>query len=142
MRWLLAVVLVGGCHSEAKQPVGPLWTPAMFNTLHGLTPDCDQNAQVWTCRGDSTTSKVVLDADRHLISVEVTDLTRMSDEPAPRFRVALKGIAPPAAIDAMEKHLQTAWPTETEKVAGVDVIVTRTQKAPNQPTLFDVTIKF
>jgi hypothetical protein len=66
----------------------------------------------------------------------------MADEPAPRFRQALTGIVPPAAIDAMEKHLQTAWPTETEKVAGVEVIVTRTQKEPNKPTLFDVTIKF
>jgi hypothetical protein len=140
MRWLVALVLVG-CHSDAK-PAGPAWTPAMFNTIHGLTPDCEQHAQVWSCKGDTTTSTVTLDASRHLVSLEVTDLTRMSDEPGPRFKMALTGIVPPRAIDAMIKHLATAWPTETEKVDGVEVIVTRTQKEPSKPVLFDVTIRF
>jgi len=141
MRWLLALVFLG-CHSDPPKPAGPAWTPVMFNTIHGLTPDCVQNAQVWTCKGDTTTSTITLDASRHLVSLEVTDLTRMSDEPAGRFRAALTGIVPPGAIDAAIKHLATAWPTETEKVDGVTVIVTRTQKEPNTPTLFDVTIRF
>jgi len=141
MRWLLALVLLG-CHSDSKPPAGPAWTPVMFNTIHGLTPDCEQHGQVWTCKGDTTTSTITLDASRHLVSLELTDLTRMADEPAMRFRPALTGIVPPGAIDAVVKHLATAWPTETEKVDGVTVIVTRTQKEPNTATLFDVTIRF
>lgn len=114
----------------------------MFNTLHALTPDCQEHGNVWSCTGDSTTSTVTLDDARHLVSLEVTDLTRMSDEPPRRFRIALNGIVPPAAIDAIVKHLATAWPTETEKVAGVDITVTRTQKQPNTAVLHDVTIRF
>ena len=64
--------------------------------------DCEQHGQVWTCRGDTTTSTITLDASRHLVSLEVTDLTRMADEPAGRFRAALTGIVPPAAINTVE----------------------------------------
>lgn len=114
----------------------------MFNTIHGLTPDCEQHALVWNCKGDTTTSTVTLDATRHLVSLELTDFTRMADEPGPRFKMALTGIVRPEVIDAVIKHLATAWPTETEKVGGVEVIVTRTQQEPNKPVLFDVTIRF
>ena len=73
----------------------------MFNHIHGLTPDCQQDGPVWHCTGDTTTSTVTLDSTRHLVSLEVTDLTRMAEEPAMRFKLALEGIVPPAAIDAV-----------------------------------------
>ena len=145
MRWHIALIILVGCHSSSsEQPksAGPLWSPAMFRPLHSLTPDCQQNANVWQCTGDNATAKVTLDDAKHLVSIQVTDLTRMTDEPPLRFRNALTGIAPPAAIDAVIKHLATAWPTETEDVAGVHVTVTRTQAAPNKPVLFDATVSW
>lgn len=144
MRWL-AVLLVVGCHSSSEssaKSAGPLWSPAMFRPLHSLTPDCEQKGNVWECHGDNATAKVTLDDAKHLVSIQVTDVTRMSDEPPLRFRNALTGIVPPAAIDAVIKHLATAWPTEKEDVAGVHVTVTRTQKEPNKPVLFDATVSW
>ena len=114
----------------------------MFNQLHAITPSCEQKGSVWSCTGDNTTATVTLDAQKHLQSLEVTDFTRMSDEPPRRFAIALKGIVSQPVIDAAIKHLATAWPTEQETVDGVTVIVTRTQKEPNTPTLHSVTIKF
>jgi len=114
----------------------------MFNTLHGFTPDCAQDALVWHCTGDDTTSTVTLDANKHLVSLEVTDLTIMSDEPPRRFPIALHGIVSQKVIDAALKHLATAWPTEQEVVDGVTVIVTRTQKEPGKPTLHSVLIRW
>lgn len=143
MRWVLALLVVG-CHSSSEPPKssGPPWTPVMFNTLHAITPDCTQDGLVWHCRGDDTTSTVTLDASKHLVSLEVTDLTIMSDEPPRRFPIALKGIVPPKVIDAAVKHLATAWPTEQEVVDGVTVVVTRTQEAPGKPTLHKVLIRW
>ena len=146
MRCLVALVLIVGCHSSSSQQAstsaGPLWSPAMFRPLHSLTPDCELKANVWECRGDTTTAKVTLDDAKHLVSIEITDLTRMADEPPVRFRNALDGIAPPAAIDAVIKHLATAWPTEKEDVAGVHVTVTRTQSEANKPVLFDAIVSW
>jgi hypothetical protein len=112
----------------------------MFNQLHAITPSCMQDALVWHCNGDDTTSTVTLDANKHLVSLEVTDLTLMTDEPPRRFSIALKGIASQPVIDAALKHLKTAWPTEQEVVDGVTVTVTRTQKEPGKPTLHSVLI--
>ncbi len=114
----------------------------MFNQLHAITPNCTKNALVWSCTGDDTTATVQLDASNHLMSLEVTDFTRMSDEPVRRFPIALKGIVSQKVIDAAVKHLATAWPTEQEVVDGVTVIVTRTQKEPNKPTLHSVLIRW
>lgn len=114
----------------------------MFNQLHAITPDCTKTGLVWKCTGDDTTSTVTLDASNHLVSLEVTDFTRMSDEPPRRFPIALKGIVSPKVIDAALRHLATAWPTEQETVDGVTVVVTRTQKEPNKPTLHSVLIRW
>jgi len=114
----------------------------MFNQLHAITPSCEKNGLVWHCTGDNTTSTVTLDGSNHLVSLEVTDFTRMSDEPPRRFPIALKGIVSQAVIDAALRHLQTAWPTEQETVDGVTVIVTRSQKEPNTPTLHSVLIRW
>jgi len=143
MRWQLALLVVG-CHSSSQpaKSAGPLWSPAMTRPLHSLTPDCEMNATVWSCTGRDATAKVTLDDTKHLVSIQVTYLTRLSDEPPVLFRNALTGIAPPAAIDAVVKHLATAWPTETEDVAGVHVSVTRTQKEANKPVLFDATVSW
>ena len=146
MRWLVALVLVVGCHSSSEskpsKSAGPLWSPAMYRPLHSLTPDCDMKANLWECHGNDSTAKVTLDDSKHLLSIEVTYLTRLSDEPPILFRNALTGIVPPAAIDAVIKHLATAWPTETEDVAGVHITVTRTQKEAGKPVLFDATVSW
>jgi hypothetical protein len=142
MRWWLALMLVG-CHSsssDAPKSRGPAWTPVMFNQLHALTPDCKQDALVWYCTGDDMTSTVTLDANKHLVSLEVTDLTIMSDEPPRRYPIILKGIASQPVIDAALRHLKTAWPTEQEVVDGVTLTVSRTQKEPGKPTLHTVKI--
>jgi hypothetical protein len=143
MRWWLALLVVG-CHSssEPAKSSGPLWTPVMFNQLHAITPTCTQDGLVWHCTGDDTTSTVTLDAGKHLVSLEVTDFTIMTDEPARRFPIALEGIVSKKVIDAALKHLQTAWPTEQEVVDGVTVVVTRTQKEPGKPTLHSVLIRW
>lgn len=110
----------------------------MFNQLHAITPDCMQDGLVWHCTGDATTSTVTLDANKHLKSLEVTDLTIMSDEPPRRFQIALNGVVPQKAIDVAIKHLATAWPTEREVVDNITVTVTRTQKEAGKPTLHSV----
>lgn len=114
----------------------------MFNQIHGLTPDCSLAHDVWTCKGDTTTATITLDRAKHVVSLELTDLTRMSDEPPRRFALALQGIVTPRVIDAIGKHLATAWPTEHETLDGVTITVTRTQQQPNTPTLHDVTIRW
>lgn len=114
----------------------------MFNQIHGLTPDCTLAGQVWTCKGDTTTSTITLDAHKHVVSLELTDNTRISDEPPRRFAQTLQGIVTPAVIAAINKHLETAWPTEQETLDGVTITVTRTQKEPNTPTLHSVTIRW
>ena len=114
----------------------------MFNQIHGLTPDCSLSGQEWHCTGDSTTSTITLDGSKHVVSLELTDNTRMSDEPPQRFATTLRGIVTPAVIEAMKKHLATAWPTEQETLDGVTIVVTRTQKEPNTPTLHSVTIRW
>jgi hypothetical protein len=111
----------------------------MFNQIHALTPSCEQRALVWKCTGDSTTSTITLDDQKHVKSLEVTDLTIMSDEPPRRFQIALAGVVPQPAIDAAIKHLATAWPTEQEVVGAITVTVTRTQEQPNRATLHRVT---
>ncbi len=144
MRWWLALLLVG-CHSSSSKlesSKGPVWTPIMFNQLHAMTPDCTKNGLVWNCTGSDTTATVQLDDTNHLVSIEFTDFTIMSDEPPRRVGIALKGIVSQQVIDVAIKHLATAWPTEQESVDGVTVIVTRTQKAPGKPTLHSVLIKF
>lgn len=137
-------MILVGCHSSSQpaKSAGPLWSPAMFTPLHSLTPDCELKANVWDCHGDNATATVTLDGEKHVVSIRLTDFTRMADQPPVRFRNALTGIAPPAAIDAVVKHLATAWPTETEDVAGVHVTVTRTQKEANKPVLFDATVSW
>jgi hypothetical protein len=142
MRWCIALLAVVGCHSSDTKSSGPAWTPAMFNQIHGLTPDCSLSGQVWHCTGDTTTSTITLDANKHVVSLELTDNTRMSDEPPQRFATTLRGIVTPAVIEAMKKHLATAWPTEQETLDGVTIVVTRTQKEPNTPTLHSVTIRW
>jgi hypothetical protein len=143
MRWCLAPLVVVGCHASSDtKSSGPAWTPVMFNQIHGITPDCSLSGQVWTCKGDSTTSTITLDANKHVSSLELTDLTRMTDEPPRRFSIALAGIVTPAVIAAINKHLATAWPTEQETLDGVTIVVTRTQKQPNTPTLHSVTIRW
>jgi hypothetical protein len=114
----------------------------MFNQVHGLTPDCSLSGQVWHCTGDTTTSTITLDANKHVVSLELTDITRMSDEPPQRFATTLKGIVTPAVIEAINKHLATAWPTEQETLDGVTIVVTRTQKEANMPTMHSVTIRW
>jgi hypothetical protein len=145
MRWWLALILVG-CQSTSnapkKQSAGPAWTPIMFNQLHALTPNCEMHGLVWNCTGDATTSTVTLDENKHLVSLEVTDLTIMSDEPPRRFQIALNGVVPQKAIDVAIKHLATAWPTEKETVDGITVTVTRTQKEAGHPTLHSVTFSW
>jgi hypothetical protein len=142
MRWCIALLAVVGCHSEPKKSAGPAWTPAMFNQIHGLTPDCSLAGKVWSCTGDSTGSKITLDDNKHVVSLELMDLTRMSDEPPRRFAQTLQGIVTPRVIEAINKLLATAWPTEQETLDGVTIIVTRTQKEPNKPTLHSATIRW
>ena len=121
----------------------------MFNQIHGLTPDCSLAGQVWHCTGDSTTSTITLDGSKHVVSLELTDDTvgalrklKASAVTPRRFALALKGIVTPAVIEAINKHLATAWPTEQETLDGVTIVVTRTQKEPNTPTLHSVTIRW
>src|SRR6476620_373544 len=109
MRWCLGLLVVVGCNSSSQdaKSSGPAWTPAMFNQIHGLTPDCSLAGQVWKCTGDTTTSTITLDKNKHVVSLELTDNTRLTDEPARRFGQALQGIVTPSVIEAINKHLAT-----------------------------------
>ena len=73
-------MILVGCHSSSQpaKSAGPLWSPAMFTPLHSLTPDCELKANVWECHGDNATATVTLDGAKHLVSVRLTDFTRMA----------------------------------------------------------------